>query len=403
MRGDWADAVADADAVLAGPSAPLARTWPHLVRGLVALRRGGDADADLDEAWQLARRFGEPIRLLPAAAALVERSWLPGRRRRPSRRVPGAAGRRRRAPASSGRAATSRPGSAGSTPTSGPDRPWTLGPAAVAEPYRLQLAGRFDDAATTWATLSAPYDQALALVDAGDAGRARAPGSTCSTGSAPTGSPARSARTCGAAAPRRIPSRRRRADAGEPGRAHQPPDRDPRPARRRIHQRRDRRSGCSSRPRRSTTTSRRCSPSCRSPAGATRCAAGPSSASSTDPPRPWRRHARERGGPVGRRRLADAHDRAARRLLARRPTGGAPQAARCSRAKPEHSMDRLGSVPTDLGRHTPVARRRSSSRRTVRRAPEHAIAAADEARGDLRRRRRARTHRHRRTTPRTLR
>ena len=78
LRGDWADAVADADDVLAGPSAPLARTWPHLVRGLVALRRGGDADADLDEAWRLARRFGEPIRLLPAAAALVERSWLRG-------------------------------------------------------------------------------------------------------------------------------------------------------------------------------------------------------------------------------------------------------------------------------------------------------------------------------------
>ena len=92
LRGDWADAVADADDVLDGPSAPLARTWPHLVRGLVALRSGGDADADLEEAWRLARRFGEPIRLLPAAAALVERSWLRGDRRPSGGRVPRGAG-----------------------------------------------------------------------------------------------------------------------------------------------------------------------------------------------------------------------------------------------------------------------------------------------------------------------
>ena len=88
LAGDWDDALADADEVLAAPRAPLARTWPHLVRGLVALRRGeGAADAggdahdvahDLDEAWRLAGRFREPIRLLPAAAAIVERVWLTG-------------------------------------------------------------------------------------------------------------------------------------------------------------------------------------------------------------------------------------------------------------------------------------------------------------------------------------
>ena len=41
------------------------------------MRRGGARlDADLDEAWRLACRFGEPIRLMPVAAALVERAWL---------------------------------------------------------------------------------------------------------------------------------------------------------------------------------------------------------------------------------------------------------------------------------------------------------------------------------------
>ena len=47
-------------------------------------------------------------------------------------------------------------------------------PALVAEPYRLQLAGNFEEAAAMWATLSAPYDQALALVDAGTADSTRA-------------------------------------------------------------------------------------------------------------------------------------------------------------------------------------------------------------------------------------
>ena len=79
LAGDWVQAAADADDVLSGPSAPLARTWPHLVRGLVALRRTGEPSDDLDAAWTLAQRYGEPMRLLPAAAALVEQAWLTGR------------------------------------------------------------------------------------------------------------------------------------------------------------------------------------------------------------------------------------------------------------------------------------------------------------------------------------
>jgi DNA-binding CsgD family transcriptional regulator/tetratricopeptide (TPR) repeat protein len=168
MRGDWAEALADAELVLDAPSAPLARTWPHLVRGLVALRRGADADADSDlqAAWALACRFGEPIRLLPAAAALVERSWLRG--------------------IADDRLAECRAVLAGAT---GEGLAWARGelatwlrrldadlgsvpsgdalPGDVAEPFSLQLAGRHEEAAALWATLPAPYDQALALVDAG--------------------------------------------------------------------------------------------------------------------------------------------------------------------------------------------------------------------------------------------
>jgi DNA-binding CsgD family transcriptional regulator len=168
LRGDWADAVADADLVLAGPSAPLARTWPHLVRGLVTLRRGGDADEDLEAAWELALRYDEPIRLLPAAAALVERSWLRGAT---DERVDEC------------RALVAAASGAGLEWARGELATWlrrldagtsAVDPDTVAEPYRLELTGHFDAAAALWAQLSAPYDQALALVETGTQEGARA-------------------------------------------------------------------------------------------------------------------------------------------------------------------------------------------------------------------------------------
>ena len=85
MVGEWDDATADADRVLDAPSAPLARTWPTLIRALVALRRDGSGSDSLDDAWQLACRFGEPIRMLPVAAA-NRRIILADRR---TRRSPG--------------------------------------------------------------------------------------------------------------------------------------------------------------------------------------------------------------------------------------------------------------------------------------------------------------------------
>lgn len=179
IRGDWSDAVADAELVLAGNSAPLARTWPHLVRGLIAMRRGGDGDADLDEAWVLASRFAEPIRLLPAAAALVERAWLRGS---PDVRL----GDCRALLDSAGGAGLEwargelagwlqrLDGDAGfGAPTRHDGGDPAVGHGPLAEPFRLQLSGSFHDAAALWERLSAPYDQALALVDAGDADSTR--------------------------------------------------------------------------------------------------------------------------------------------------------------------------------------------------------------------------------------
>jgi DNA-binding CsgD family transcriptional regulator/GTPase SAR1 family protein len=160
LAGNWDDAVADANTVLEAPSAPLARTWPLLVRALVALRRDGTGLDDIDAAWQLASGYGEPIRLLPTAAGIVERAWLLG--------------------ATDERLDECR-ALLENAPVEGLE--WTRGELAVwlrrldsdvdahdvAEPYRLLLDGSFEAAADAFQRLSTPYDAALALVDSGDA------------------------------------------------------------------------------------------------------------------------------------------------------------------------------------------------------------------------------------------
>ena len=164
LFGDWDDALADADAVLGSPSAPFARTWPLLIRGLVSLRRSGHDGGGIDDAWQLAHRYGELVRVLPAAAAIVERSWLTGI---VDPRLDECRSFLERAPVTG--------------------LEWARGDLAmwlrridvpvsvtdVAEPYRLLLDGRFEAAAEAFHHLATPYDAALALVDSGDPALAR--------------------------------------------------------------------------------------------------------------------------------------------------------------------------------------------------------------------------------------
>lgn len=168
LVGDWDDALEDADAVLSSPSAPLARTWPLLIRGVVSLRRNGDDAGGIDEAWQLACRFGELVRMLPVAAAIVERTWLTGvpdprldecRSLLESAPITGLEWARgeltmwlRRIDASGGPAVEGR---------------------TVAEPYRLLFDGHFRAAADAFQQLSTPYDAALALVESSDPKLAR--------------------------------------------------------------------------------------------------------------------------------------------------------------------------------------------------------------------------------------
>ena len=157
LSGDWDDALADASSVLDGPTAPLARTWPHLIRGLIELRRNGGGSEGLTFGWDLARRYGEPIRLMPAAAALVEQTWLHGTDDDLAEYVDLLAA------------------------TRGTGLEWARGELAVwlrragedveadavAEPYRLYLDGAIADAAAAFERLGTVFDAALALTETG--------------------------------------------------------------------------------------------------------------------------------------------------------------------------------------------------------------------------------------------
>lgn len=166
LSGDWDAALADADSVLGGPSAPLARMWPLLIRGLVALRRDGDDAGLIDQAWDLAERFDEPIRMLPVASAFAERNWLTGR---PDTHLEQCLKLLHDSVSHTG-------------------LEWARGELAVwlrrlgmpladtvgtAEPYAMILAGRLDDAVEMFEALSCPYDAALARIEASEPASSR--------------------------------------------------------------------------------------------------------------------------------------------------------------------------------------------------------------------------------------
>jgi DNA-binding CsgD family transcriptional regulator/tetratricopeptide (TPR) repeat protein len=163
-RGRWAAALEDAETVLAG-GAHVARPWPHLVVGLVALRTGTQADSavadQLDAAWSLAGQLDEPLAWLPALSALAERMWTTGL---DDDRV---------------QAATKRLDEWASLPGVS----YAIGDLAVwlhrlgidtavadrsAEPYRLELAGDADAAAAWWRGSGSPFEAALAAVHGRD-------------------------------------------------------------------------------------------------------------------------------------------------------------------------------------------------------------------------------------------
>ncbi|HEX5995084.1 MAG TPA: AAA family ATPase [Jiangellales bacterium] len=163
LTGDWDQAVHDAGIMLGPDTVPLGRPWADLVSGLINLRRGNtEADAHLTAAWELATRLDEPLRILPAATALVERAWLTGE---PDDRIANVTDLLRRFAGEPGLEWSLGELAVWIRRWGGAD---TLDDLTVAEPHRLSLAGDAVGAAECWTRIGEPYSQALALVDGGN-------------------------------------------------------------------------------------------------------------------------------------------------------------------------------------------------------------------------------------------
>jgi DNA-binding CsgD family transcriptional regulator len=166
LVGRWGAALEDADDALTRVGMPLATFWPHLVTGLVQLRRHGTSGMHLKAAWRLAESLDEPLRRLPALAGLAEASWLTGQ---PDERVvDGAVTELERSLAS--------PAAAWSA---GELAVWlkrigievAIDPARVAEPFRLTLTGRHEDAASWWRQAGSSFEEAMTYADGPDPAR----------------------------------------------------------------------------------------------------------------------------------------------------------------------------------------------------------------------------------------
>lgn len=160
-QGRWAEATSLAEPVLtdrAGRS-PISTIVALTVMGGTRARRGdAEAERPLAEAWELARRTGELQRLWPAAAALAELAWLQGTDD---------------AELASNLLETLRLATS-------LEVAWAVGelalwawkhglvddaPGSAAEPFRLHIMGNPSAAATMWAEIGCPYEQAMALSD----------------------------------------------------------------------------------------------------------------------------------------------------------------------------------------------------------------------------------------------
>ena len=158
-RGRWSLAGERANAAAAREAAGTTNRIVALVAlGRLRTRRGDPGVADaLDEALALAARTATLQRLAPVSAARAEAAWIEGRDDDvvvETDRAFALAAKKR--------------------------HPWFLGelafwqwrvgrlstpPAGCAEPFRLQMQGRWQAAADAWSALGCPYERARALAD----------------------------------------------------------------------------------------------------------------------------------------------------------------------------------------------------------------------------------------------
>jgi DNA-binding CsgD family transcriptional regulator len=161
-QGRWTEAAESAALVERHPRASsVPRLFALVVQGLVRARRGDpEVWPPLDAALAHAERTGELMQIAPAAGARAEALWLEGRHDEAGAAAEQALELSLRYGASweIGELACWRR-------RAGIDEPQ---PAGTAEPYELELAGRWRRAAELWKELGCPYEAALALADADD-------------------------------------------------------------------------------------------------------------------------------------------------------------------------------------------------------------------------------------------
>jgi DNA-binding CsgD family transcriptional regulator len=160
--GDWAGAAESAAKVL---RIPRASTTPRIlslvVQGLVRARRGDpEVWETLDEAAELAAPSGELLRIGPVAAAQAEAAWLAGSPERIGDLTQAAFDQavyeRHAWHAAELSCWRKRAGIREAVPL------------VAAEPYAVELAGRWREAAEAWTRMGLPYEAALARADADD-------------------------------------------------------------------------------------------------------------------------------------------------------------------------------------------------------------------------------------------
>jgi DNA-binding CsgD family transcriptional regulator len=160
-EGRWTEGAALATEVLARPAAATARITALVALGRARARRGDPgADAALDEALELAAPGGHLQRLGHVHAARAEAAWLVGDRDRTIAEA---------------RAAYPLALHKHHLWFAGELSYWqwkadalTAAPGWIAEPYRLQIAGRPSPAAECWHQHQCPYEEARAMADSED-------------------------------------------------------------------------------------------------------------------------------------------------------------------------------------------------------------------------------------------
>ena len=162
QRGDWSRAGTLASGVIASPArATIGGIMALLALGRLRARRGDpDAWEALDEALEAAEQTATLQRVGPVRAARAEAAWLAGDVERAGREAATAYDLAR---------AKSHPWHIGELgwwmTRAGQPMPDSSG---AADPWRLQMEGRWREAAEAWQALECPYEAARALLEASD-------------------------------------------------------------------------------------------------------------------------------------------------------------------------------------------------------------------------------------------